>query len=137
MVEGETRSLHVPTCCFLTLPITTSVTLFLHAFLLPKPMFSTFFCVCVRGRVRGGDRSWVFLCSLGSPLTEIDPVLPSLPKCWDLLPNHMRGGCFYFFLWLLIEQLFKKVTAVGRALSHLPSSWSAGYSLCIMEPEFG
>lgn len=106
------------------------------AFLLPKPMFSTLFFF-LRGKVGGGDRSWVFLCSLGSPLTEIDPVLPSPPKCWDLLPSHMRGGCFYFFLWLLIEQLFKKVTAVGRALPHLPSSWSAGYSLCIMEPEFG
>lgn len=123
MVEGETRSLHVPTCCFLTLPITTSVTLFLHT--LPScfpSQCSQLFFFFLRGKVGGGDRSWVFLCSLGSPLTEIDPVLPSPPKCWDLLPNHMRSGCFYFFLWLLIEQLFKKVTAVGRALSHLPSS---------------
>lgn len=104
------------------------VPLFIHSLPSCFPMFSTFF-VCVRGRV-GGSRSWVFLCSLGSPLTEP-------PKCWDLLPSHMRGGCFYFFLWLVIEQLFKKATAAGRALSHLPSSWSAGYSLCITESEFG
>lgn len=52
-------------------------------------------------------RSWVFPCSPGSPLTETDP--PTLaPQVLGFTAQHTRSGCCYFFLWLLIEQLFKK-----------------------------